>query len=204
MKYKFTKMQKFYLFWKRTIDICGSSIGILLLSPLIILVSIIIKCTSKGPVFFRQERIGKHKKIFRIFKFRSMRVDAPEVAPSDMTPEQQKAMEYKWGNIMRKTSLDEIPQLFNIFLGDMSFIGPRPGAAHNEEELIKLRDSYTPSAYEVRPGLGGLAQAKMNRDHNPELKARYDSEYVSHISLWLDTKLFLNTVFGIFGKGKGR
>ena len=139
------KSQRVYLFFKRLVDLVGSLVGIILLSPVLLICAIITKCTSKGPIFFRQERLGKNKKVFRIFKFRSMRADAPEIAPSDMTIEQQKAMEYRWGRFMRKTSLDEIPQLFNIFVGDMSFIGPRPGAAHNEEELVKAREAYSPN-----------------------------------------------------------
>lgn len=129
-----------------------------------------------------------------------MRVDAPEIAPSDMTEEQQKAMEYRFGNFLRKTSIDETVQLLNIFSGKMSFVGPRPGAAKNEEELIRLRESYIPSAYEVKPGISGLAQVKMKRDHNPQEKARLDSEYVKKISFCLDAKLFLMTLFRIKGK----
>jgi len=200
-KYRFKKSQKFYFFWKRAIDIFGSLVGIVLCSLLIWWwVVLLIKFTSKGPVFFRQERVGKHKKIFRIYKFRSMRVDAPEIAPSDMTCEQQKAMEYKFGNFLRKTSIDETVQIINVLLGQMSFIGPRPGAAKNEEELIRLRESYYPSAFEVKPGMSGLAQVKMKRDHNPQEKARLDSEYVKKLNFCLDAKLFFMTLFRIQGK----
>lgn len=200
-KYQFKTDQKFYFFWKRLIDICGAFVGIIFCSLLLWWwVAIIIKLTSKGPICFRQERVGKHKKVFRIYKFRSMRVDAPEIAPSDMTEEQQKAMEYRFGNFLRKTSIDETVQLLNIFSGKMSFVGPRPGAAKNEEELIRLRESYIPSAYEVKPGISGLAQVKMKRDHNPQEKARLDSEYVKKISFCLDAKLFLMTLFRIKGK----
>ena len=134
-----------------------------------------------------------------------MRLDAnPNLAPSDMSEKSQKSMETGFGKFLRKTSIDETTQLLNIFIGQMAFIGPRPGAAQNEEELIRLRESYTPSAYEVRPGLGGYAQLKMHRDHDPEKKALYDHEYVKRLSFWLDIKLFFGTIFGIFGKGKGR
>jgi len=200
-KYQFKTNQKFYFFWKRLIDICGAFVGIIVCSLLLWWwVAIIIKLTSKGPICFRQERLGKHKKVFRIYKFRSMRADAPEIAPSDMTDEQQKAMEYKFGNFLRKTSIDETIQLLNIFSGKMSFVGPRPGAAKNEEELIKLRESYFPSAFEIKPGLSGLAQVKMKRNHSPQEKARLDSEYVKRINFWLDAKLFLMTLFRIKGK----
>jgi len=200
-KYQFKTNQKFYFFWKRLIDICGAFVGIIFCSLLLWWwVAIIIKLTSKGPICFRQERLGKHKKIFRIYKFRSMRADAPEIAPSDMTEEQQKAMEYRFGNFLRKTSIDETVQLLNIFSGKMSFVGPRPGAAKNEEELIKLRESYVPSAFEVKPGISGLAQVTMKRDHNPQEKARLDSEYVKRINFWLDAKLFLMTLLRVKGK----
>lgn len=202
--YEFTLRQRHYLFWKRFIDICGAVVGIIVFIPVFIIIPIIIKCSSKGPVFYLQERIGKNKKIFKIVKFRSMKVGAPEIPPSELSIEQQKAMEYKWGNFMRKTSLDEIPQLFNILVGQMSFIGPRPGARKNEEELENFRSSLTPSAYDVHPGLGGYAQVKMKRDHDPELKAKLDSEYVKVLNFWLDFKLFFQTIFGVFGKNKGR
>lgn len=193
--FEFKTSQKIYLPFKRLIAIFGSLIGIVLLIIPMIVISIIIKCSSKGPIFFKQKRIGKNRKVFTLIKFRSMRVDAPEIAPSDMSEEQQKAMQYRFGNFLRKTSLDEIPQLFNIFKGDMAFVGPRPGAAHNEEDLINARLSFNPSAYEVKPGLTGFAQLIMHRDHNPELKAKYDSEYVTKVNFWFDVKLFLKTIF---------
>lgn len=199
--YKFKKSQKFYFFWKRLIDICGSFVGIIFCSLLIWWwVALLIKLTSKGPIFFRQKRVGKNKRVFRIFKFRTMRADAPEIAPSDMTDEQREAMEYKFGNFLRKFSIDETVQILNVLSGKMSFVGPRPGAAKNEEELIRLRESYTPSAFDVKPGISGLAQIKMNRDHDPKEKARLDSEYVKKISFCLDAKLFLMTLFRIKGK----
>ena len=134
-----------------------------------------------------------------------MRLDAnPNLAPSNMDAEYQKSLETGFGRFLRKTSIDETPQLLNIFAGQMAFIGPRPGAAKNEEDLIRLRESFVPSAYEVKPGLGGLAQLKLKREHSPENKARLDSEYVKSFSLWFDIKLFVGTVFGIFGSGQGR
>jgi len=200
------KSQKAYLPFKRLIGIFGSLIGIIVcfifLWWWIIPVNAIV---TKGHPFFVHERIGKHKKVFKMIKFRSMRLDAnPNLAPSDMTEEYQKSLETGFGRFLRKTSFDETPQLLNIFVGQMAFIGPRPGAAHNEDELIALRESFIPSAYDVRPGLSGLAQLKLKRDHSPENKAKLDSEYVVKLSFWMDLVLFLKTVFGIFGKNKGR
>lgn len=127
-----------------------------------------------------------------------MRVDAPEVALSDIDENTQKNMETRFGKFLRKTSLDEAPQLLNIF------IGPRLGAAHNEEELIKLREQYKPNAFYVKPGLGGCAQLKNNKAHDSEAKTKLDHEYVKNISLWLEMKIFVLTVLYLFGSGKGK
>ena len=136
--------QKIYLPFKRFIGIFGSIIGIIVCFSLlwwwIIPVNVIV---TRGHPFFVQERIGKHKKVFKMIKFRSMRLDAnPNLAPSDMDAEYQKSLETGFGNFLRKSSIDETPQLLNIFIGQMAFIGPRPGAAHNEEYLIECRDRY--------------------------------------------------------------
>lgn len=198
--------QKIYLPFKRLIGIIGSFVGIIVCFVFlwwwIIPINVIV---TKGHPFFVHERIGKHKKVFKMIKFRSMRLDTnPNLDPSDMTEEYQKSLETGFGRFLRKTSFDETPQLLNIFVGQMAFIGPRPGAAHNEDELIALRESFIPSAYDVRPGLSGLAQLKLKREHSPEKKAKLDSEYVIKLSFWMDLVLFLKTVFGIFGKNKGR
>ena len=201
-----SKTAKAYLPLKRLISILGSFFGIVVCFIFfwwwVFPINAIV---TKGHPVFVHERLGKNKKVFKLIKFRSMRVDAnPNLAPSDMDDKSQKNMETGFGRFLRITSIDETLQLFNIFIGDMSFIGPRPGAAHNEEELIKLRESYTPNAFDVKPGLSGLAQVTMRRDHNPELKAKYDHEYVKNLSLWLDIKLFVKTVLGVFTKNKGK
>lgn len=197
--------QKIYLPFKRIIDIFGSLIGMVLcLALLWWWVFIINIFVTKGHPFFVQQRVGKNKKIFGIIKFRSMKLSAKEIAPSDMTPEYQASLDTKFGKFLRKSSIDETPQLLNIFVGQMSFIGPRPGAAHNEEELIKLREYYTPNAFDVKPGLSGYAQTKMNRDHDPSKKAYYDHYYVKRMSFWFDVKIFVYTVLKVFGAVKGR
>jgi len=197
--------QKFYLPLKRLISIFGSVIGIVVCSALlwwwIIPVNAI---ATKGHPFFVQKRIGKGKKVFNLIKFRSMRVDAnPNLAPSDMNANTQVSMETPFGKFLRKSSLDETPQLFNILVGDMAFIGPRPGAAVNEEILIAEREKYTPNAYDVRAGLTGLAQVQMQREHDPAFKAKYDHEYAENMSLWLDIKLFFLTIFKVFRRKDG-
>ena len=198
--------QKIYLPFKRFIGIVGSFVGIIVCFVFLwIWVIPVNAIVTKGHPFFVQERIGKHKKVFKLIKFRSMRMDAnPNLAPSDMDASKQLSMETGFGKFLRKTSIDETVQLLNIFIGDMAFIGPRPGAAHNEEELIIAREKYTPNAYDVKPGLSGLAQVKMHREHDPEFKAKWDHEYAKTFNLWLDIKLFVLTVLRLFGVGKGR
>ena len=197
--------QKIYLPFKRLIGIIGSLVGIVFCFVLlwwwVILVNAI---ATKGHPFFVQKRLGKKKKVFRLIKFRSMKYNAnPNLAPSDMHVDAQKDMETGFGKFLRASSIDETLQLFNILVGNMAFIGPRPGAAINEEELVVEREKYTPNAYYVKPGLSGLAQVYMKRDHDPASKAKYDFEYVKKMNFWLDTKLFLLTIFGVCRRKDG-
>lgn len=175
---------------KRFLDIILSALAILVLSWLFIILAIIIKCTSKGPIFFKQKRVGKDKSYFNILKFRTMRTDTPKDVPTHLltNPEQYIT---PIGRFLRKTSLDELPQLFNILIGDMAIVGPRP-ALWNQEDLIAERDLYGANA--VRPGLTGLAQVS-GRDELPiPIKAKYDGEYVDNISFVKDFMLILRTV----------
>ena len=177
-------------YMKRFFDCILSALAVLVLSWLFIILAIIIKCTSKGPVFFKQKRVGKDKTYFNILKFRTMRIDTPKDVPTHLltNPEQYITT---IGRFLRKTSLDELPQLFNILIGDMAIVGPRP-ALWNQEDLIAERDLYGANA--VRPGLTGLAQVS-GRDELPiPVKARYDGEYVDNISLWKDIMLIVKTV----------
>lgn len=180
-------------FFKRLIDIVISFIAIIVLLIPFVLISLLILITNPGPVFFRQKRFGKNKKMFKILKFRTMKVDTPDL-PTDkiQNPEQYIT---RIGRILRKTSLDELPQVFNIFVGQMSFIGPRP-ALWNQTELIKLRDQT--GANDVRPGLSGWAQIN-GRDEIPEKKkAELDGEYVKKLSFWFDIKCFFGTFIKVF------
>lgn len=198
--------QRIYLPFKRLIGILGSFVGIIVCFVFlwwwVIPVNAIV---TRGHPFFVQERYGKNKKVFKMIKFRSMKMDAdPNLAPSDMGEKKQKSMETKFGAFLRKTSIDETPQLINIFIGQMAFIGPRPGSAHNEEHLRECREKYTPSAFDVKPGISGYAQIKMKREHDPEFKAEWDSKYVERMSLWFDIGIFGYTILKIFGAVKGR
>lgn len=201
-----TRGQKAYLPLKRCIDIFGSMLGIILLSPILLLTAIITKCTSKGPIFFKQKRIGRHEKVFTLLKFRSMKITANHDIGQDKTSDKEREeMVTKWGKIMRKTSLDEFPQLFNIFVGHMSFIGPRPQMLPEiDKDLYAARKATNPTAFEVKPGLSGYSQITYHRDPDVNLKAAGDSYYASFFSLWMDIKLFILSFLVLFGYQKGK
>ncbi len=168
----------------------ASGAAIVLLSPLMLVLSILIKVTSKGPVLFKQRRIGKDKRSFQIWKFRTMRTDAPKDCPTHLLADPNRYITGV-GRFLRKTSLDELPQIFNIFVGQMSVIGPRP-ALWNQADLIAERDKYGANA--VRPGLTGWAQIN-GRDELPiAVKAQLDGEYCQNISLRFDLKCFFGTI----------
>lgn len=179
-----------YKFFKRTLDIVLSFLGMIVLSPFFLLLVLAIKLDSKGPVLFKQKRVGLHKKHFYILKFRTMRIDTPKDTPTHLleNPEQWIT---KVGKFLRRTSLDELPQIWNIFVGDMSIIGPRP-ALWNQYDLIEERDRY--GANDVLPGLTGWAQIH-GRDELPiAKKAELDGYYVQHLSFGLDVRCFFGTI----------
>ena len=180
-------------FIKRLLDIILSFLGIVVLCPVYLLIMLAIVIDDPGPIFFRQKRVGIHKTYFHILKFRTMKVDTPKDVPTHMlkNPEQYIT---RVGRILRKTSLDELPQIFQIFTGKMSVIGPRP-ALWNQEDLIAQRDQY--GANDVRPGLTGWAQIN-GRDELPiDVKARLDGDYVSNISFRFDCKCFFGTIASV-------
>ena len=186
--------QKIYLPFKRFFDIVLSLLAIIVFSPLYIILSILVKCTSKGPVFFKQERIGKNKKRFYILKFRTMRIDTPKDTPTHLleNPEQYIT---GIGRFLRKTSLDEIPQAFNILAGQMSVVGPRP-ALWNQNDLVEERDKY--HANDVRPGLSGWAQCN-GRDTLPiPEKAKLDGDYIKRFNIWFDMWIIIKTALQAF------
>lgn len=182
-----------YFTIKRILDLILSTIGILILLPMLILISIAIKIDSPGPILFRQRRIGRNKNEFYILKFRTMRVDTPKDTPTHLLDNPNMYIT-KIGNILRKTSLDELPQLFNILIGNMSIVGPRP-ALWNQYDLIAKRDKY--GANNIMPGLTGWAQVN-GRDELPiEIKAEYDGEYVKKMSFLFDLKCCLKTIYSV-------
>jgi len=188
-------MQCFYRnFGKRAIDIVLSAVGILALSPVFFVVALLIKLESKGPVLFKQKRIGLHKKLFTIMKFRTMRIDTPKDTPTHMlaSPDQYIT---KVGRFLRKTSLDELPQIFNILKGEMAVIGPRP-ALWNQDDLVAERDKY--GANDILPGLTGWAQINGRDELEIPVKAKLDGEYVEKMSFMFDFKCFFGTIISIF------
>lgn len=183
---------------KRLLDLVVSGLSILMLSPVLLLIALAIKLDSRGPVFFVQDRIGLHKKRFKIYKFRSMRADTPAHVPTHLLKNPHSSIT-RTGRILRKTSLDELPQIFNIFKGEMSVIGPRP-ALWNQYDLEAERDRY--GANDVLPGLTGWAQIN-GRDELPiPAKAALDGEYVKRMSLAFDIRCFLKTISSVL-KGEG-
>jgi len=184
----------FYLKFKRFYDFVLALIGIILLSPLLLLLVVLIKLDSKGPVIFKQKRIGKNKKHFNIYKFRTMRIDTPKNTPTHLLDNPDQWIT-KMGKFMRKTSLDEIPQFFNILKGDMSFVGPRP-ALWNQYDLIEERDKY--NVHNVLPGVTGWAQVSGRDELLIPDKAKLDGEYLNHLNLWTDIKLVIKTFIVVF------
>lgn len=179
---------------KRLIDFMLSLIAVIVLFIPMVLIALIIKFTSKGPVLFKQERIGKNKKHFTIYKFRTMYIDTPSDAPTH-TLKDPDACITKVGKILRKTSLDELPQIINILKGEMSIVGPRP-ALWNQEDLIEERDKY--KANDVRPGLTGLAQVSGRDELEIPVKAKVDGDYINRITFIHDVQIFLRTFTSVF------
>lgn len=178
---------------KRMIDFILSLMGLIILSPVFIILCIWIKTDSRGPVLFKQKRYGKDKSYFNIYKFRTMRTDTPSDMPTHMlsNPEQYIT---KCGKFLRKTSLDELPQIINILKGEMSIIGPRP-ALWNQEDLIEKREQY--HANDIRPGLTGWAQINGRDELEIEVKAKLDGDYVKRMSFLFDLKCFLGTITSV-------
>ena len=183
-----------YIHVKRIIDFVLAFIALVLLSPLFLVLALWIKMDSKGPVFFKQKRIGINRSFFQIYKFRTMLSETPSDMPTHLL-DNPDAFITRSGRFLRKTSLDELPQLINILKGEMAFIGPRP-ALWNQDDLADERDKY--NANDVLPGLTGWAQIN-GRDELPiKDKAQLDGEYIRNMSFWFDLKCFFGTFIRVF------
>lgn len=178
---------------KRVLDFILSLIGLVVLSPVLLIIALIIKMTSPGPVFFKQKRVGKNKTYFNILKFRTMRTDTPKDTPTHLLANPDQYIT-SIGKVLRKTSLDELPQIINILKGDMSIIGPRP-ALWNQYDLIEERDRY--GANDILPGLTGWAQINGRDELEINVKSRLDGEYVERMSFLFDCKCFFGTITSV-------
>lgn len=197
---KNSKKKYFYRFIKRLFDFFSSLIALLLISPVLIITAIAIKIDSKGPVIFKQKRMGKNNEVFNCYKFRSMRTDAPKNAATSTFTNPEDYIT-KVGRFIRKTSIDELPQLINVLFGQMSVIGPRP-VILTEEKLINMRTRL--GVYDAKPGISGYSQVHGRDDVYYKNKAIMDAEYVKNRSLWVDLKLIFQTVLVVLGrKGNG-
>jgi len=190
---KLGEKKMLYLYIKKIMDILLSFLAIILLSPIFLFLIIAIKIDSKGPILFKQKRVGKNKAYFMIWKFRTMKIDTPKDTPTHLLKDPDQYIT-NVGKFLRKTSLDELPQIFNIASGKMSIIGPRP-ALWNQYDLIEERDKY--GANDVYPGLTGWAQIN-GRDELPiDIKARLDGQYVEQMGFIMDVKCFFGTILSI-------
>lgn len=187
------KKKSIYIAIKRILDFVLSLLGMIILSPVFLVLMLAIKLDSPGPILFKQKRVGIHKTHFNILKFRTMKIDTPKDMPTHMleNPEQYIT---KVGKFLRKTSLDELPQIINILKGDMSIIGPRP-ALWNQYDLLEERDKY--GANDVKPGLTGLAQISGRDELEIPIKAKLDGDYVQQMSFVMDVKCFVGTIFSV-------
>jgi len=181
-------MRRVNLFVKRLIDILGSGIGLLIISPILILAVLLIKFTMPGPIFFKQERVGKNKKLFQILKFRTMKVDREAEKNLDFSKDKDRLTTV--GKFLRRTKVDELPQLINVFLGDMSLVGPRPTVMKQVENYTE----YQKQRLEMSPGMTGLAQVNGNITLPWEQRIEYDIEYIRNFSVLLDWKILFKTV----------
>lgn len=183
-------------FFKRVIDIFISLVGLIILSIPMLIIAIAIKCDSKGPVIFKQERVGKKGKVFKIYKFRSMCVGAEQTG-SGVYSGKGDARVTKVGKILRATSLDELPQFFNLLKGDMSLVGPRPPLTYHPWAWDKYTDEQK-RMFDVRPGITGWAQVNGRKDVEWNKRIKLNVWYVDHVSLWLDIKILFKTVAKVF------
>lgn len=179
---------------KHIIDLVGSLAGLIILSPLFIIIMISIKATSEGPVFFRQERLGKDGRVFNIIKFRTMIVNAEQMGDGLVVKSAADDRITKAGRFLRATSMDELPQLFNVLKMDMSLVGPRPPVVYFPYDGYENYPAWAQKRFLVRPGITGLAQVTVRNSVDWDERIEIDNQYVDELSLWLDFKILLRTI----------
>lgn len=190
-------MRELNLFIKRIIDILGSLIGMIILLPLFVIIAILIKLTSEGPVFFRQERLGKDGKVFKILKFRTMVVNAEKIGDGLKVKSENDSRITKIGRFLRATSLDELPQLWNVFIGQMSLVGPRPPVPYHPYKYSEYTN-FQKRRFVMRPGMTGLAQVTVRNSVSWDERINIDVKYIDQFNIWLDIKILFKTLQKIF------
>lgn len=187
--------RKLYLNFKRLADILGSIAGLVIVSPLLLIIIISMKTTMPGPIFFKQERVGKNQKLFQVLKFRTMKVD--KELERNFNSEKDNERITPLGRLLRRTKIDELPQLINVLVGDMSLVGPRPTLKNQ----INQYTAHQMERLKMTPGMTGLAQVNGNTSLPWEQRIEYDIEYINNFSLLLDLKILIKTI-GIVSLGE--
>ena len=190
-------MRAFNLFVKRLIDLLGSLIGMVIVFPIFIIIALSVKLTSKGPIFFKQERLGKNGRVFKIIKFRTMVVNAEKMGDGLKVKNESDNRITKVGKFLRATSLDELPQLWNVLVGDMSLVGPRPPVPYHPYKYEEYND-FQRKRFEMRPGITGLTQVTVRNSVSWDDRIRIDVEYIERFNLWLDIKILAKTLMKVF------
>lgn len=187
-------MRKLNLAIKRILDFVLTLIGTIIISPILLVIAILIKCSSKGPVLFKQERLGYHGKVFKILKFRTMVVNAEHMGTGVVINEKDDPRVTKIGRFLRSTSLDELPQVFNVLKGDMALVGPRPPVTYHPYNGYEKYPEWAKKRFEMRPGMTGLVQTTIRSDAPWDDRMKIDCEYVDKFSVPFDIKILFDTV----------
>lgn len=191
-------MRNINIILKRLFDFVGSLIGIVIIFPILILIAVLIKITSKGPILFKQERLGKEGEVFKIYKFRTMVVNAEKIGNGLSVKSEKDSRITKIGNFLRATSLDELPQLFNVILGEMSLVGPRPPVTYHPYNGYKNYPNWAKKRFVMKPGITGLTQITVRNSVSWDDRIKVDNEYIELFNLWFDIKILFSTIRRIF------
>lgn len=187
-------MKELNLIIKRILDFLLALIGTIVISPVLVIIAILIKCTSKGPVLFKQERLGYHGKVFKILKFRTMVVNAEHIGTGVVINEKNDPRVTKIGRFLRSTSLDELPQVFNVLKGEMSLVGPRPPVTYHPYKGFENYPEWAKKRFEMRPGMTGLVQITIRSDASWDERMKIDCEYVDKFNVLFDIKILIGTI----------